>query len=171
VEEQSSDRDALTGLGNRGEAFSLLRRDLAGGTAGAVILCDLDHFAAFNGSNGHHQGDRLLRLVGTTLAPPGEDALSHDAYRIGGDEFLIRMPGAELQAAKALAEEARRKIKLLPGDLKAVQSEDEPHGAFRSRRMARGPSSFPRDFAGSSRAHPGASRHTRRRRLDRRRSG
>lgn len=126
MEAQSRDRDALTGLGTRGEAFSLLRRDLAEGRAGAVILCDLDHFAAFNDSNGHHQGDRLLRLVATTLTPPRDDALSHDAYRIGGDEFLIRISGAELQAAKALAEEARRKIKLLPAGLQAVQPEDEP---------------------------------------------
>jgi diguanylate cyclase (GGDEF)-like protein len=126
VEAQSRDRDALTGLGNRTEAFSLLRRDLAGGTAGAVILCDLDHFAAFNDSNGHHQGDRLLRLVATTLTRSGDGALSPEAYRIGGDEFLIRIPGAELHAAKTLAEEARRKIKLLPADLQALQPEDEP---------------------------------------------
>ena len=126
MDEEPRHRDSLTGLGTYTEAFSLLQRDLAEGTAGAVILCDLDHFAAFNDTNGHKQGDELLRLVATTLAPRKEDAPSHEAYRIGGDEFLIRIPGADLQTARALAEEARRKIKLLPADLQAAQPEDNP---------------------------------------------
>lgn len=126
MDEEPRHRDSLTGLGNRREAFSLLQRDLAGGTAGAVILCDLDYFAAFNDTNGHMEGDELLRLVATTLAPPKEYAPSHDAYRIGGDEFLIRLAGAELQTARALAEEARRKIKLLPAALHAAQPDDKP---------------------------------------------
>ena len=126
MDEEPRHRDSLTGLGNRSEAFSLLQRDLAEGTAGAVILCDLDDLATFNNGNGHQQGDELLRLVATTLAPPKEDAPSLDAYRIGGDEFLIRIPGAELHTARALAEEARAKIKLLPAVLHAAQPEDKP---------------------------------------------
>lgn len=89
-------------------------------------MCDLDHLAEFNHVNGPSQGDELLRLVATTLAPPEEDASSRDAYRIGGDEFLIRIPGADLDAAKALAEEARRRIKQLPAVLHATQPEENP---------------------------------------------
>ena len=119
-------RDFLTGLGNRAEAFTLLQSDLTGGTAGAVIFCDLDYFRAFNDVNGHSHGNELLRLVATTLMPPNEDAPPHDAYRIGGDEFLIRVPGADLHTAKALAEEARVKIKQLPVALQATQPDEAP---------------------------------------------
>jgi diguanylate cyclase (GGDEF)-like protein len=126
VGEEPKHRDSLTGLGNSSEAFSQLQRDLASGTAGAVIFCDLDYFRAFNEVNGHVQGDELLRLVATTLAPPREDATPHDAYRIGGEEFLIRVPGADLHTAKALAEEARRKIKQLPAAMHATPTGEKP---------------------------------------------
>lgn len=103
----------------------MLQRDLVRGAAGAVIFCDLDHLAAFNNINGHIHGDQVLRLVATTLATPN-DAPSHYAYRMGGDEFLVRLPGADLQTATGLAEEARRKIKQLPAAVPATQPEEQP---------------------------------------------
>ena len=95
----------------------LLQRDLERGAASALVFCDLDQFASFNYRNGHSRGDELLRLVGSVLTSVTEHAAGHDervAYRVGGEEFLIRLSDSDLHEAEALAQEARRKIKELP---------------------------------------------------------
>lgn len=65
----------------------------------AVMLLDLDHFQAINDTLGHSFGDRVLIEIGNRLqACIGE----HDILaRMGGDEFIILLPGAdELNAAR-----------------------------------------------------------------------
>lgn len=61
-----------------------------------------------------------------TLTPEKGNGATYDAYRLGGDEFLIRVPDADLQTANALAEAARQRIKQLPAVLDATQSEGRP---------------------------------------------
>ena len=56
-------RDSLTRLGTSQQGRRLLRRDLARGRGGAVILCDIDHMLPFNHANDHVLGDELLRLI------------------------------------------------------------------------------------------------------------
>jgi diguanylate cyclase (GGDEF)-like protein/PAS domain S-box-containing protein len=83
--------DPLTGLANR----ALLKRELAGtidscfrrGTAGALLLIDLDRFKEVNDSLGHAAGDELLGKVGLILrAELGPKAF---IARLGGDEFAV----------------------------------------------------------------------------------
>ena len=83
--------DPLTGLANR----SLFRRELddavkhwrATGTAGAILLLDLDRFKEINNSLGHVAGDAILVKVAHLFSR----VLSADHFlcRLGGDEFAV----------------------------------------------------------------------------------
>ena len=101
--------DALTGLGNRRALTARLRSTTDSGDRDVFAIFDLDGFKAYNDSFGHPAGDILLRRLGRDLeravAPEGH------AYRLGGDEFCVLMPGGPediddvlRRAGKALSE-------------------------------------------------------------------
>lgn len=97
-----------------------------------MIFCDLDHFKSFNQMNAFSRGDELLTLVAAILSSLSEHpwrGYGRDAYRIGGDEFMILLPGKNLQTARDLAEEARLKIRELPTVLGATQADAHPLSA------------------------------------------
>ena len=116
-------RDQLTGFGLYRRLRRDLQRDLARGKAGAVIMCDLDNLSPFNHANDHVLGDELLRLVAAVLTFSTETdrgrGWEQRCYRMGGDDFFIRLPGADAQTAVQLADDARVKIKRLPSVLGA----------------------------------------------------
>jgi diguanylate cyclase (GGDEF)-like protein len=73
-----------------------------------LIIGDLDHFKAVNDTHGHATGDAVLRDVAYSLR---KRLRAFDlAYRLGGEEFLILLPGASAQEAATLAEDLRRVI-------------------------------------------------------------
>jgi diguanylate cyclase (GGDEF)-like protein len=73
-----------------------------------VIVGDLDHFKRVNDTFGHPVGDMVLRDVAYILR---KQLRAFDlAYRLGGEEFLILLPGAELDAALELAERLREAV-------------------------------------------------------------
>ncbi len=98
--------DPLTGLHNRryGEAqlATLAERARAEGAPCAVMVLDLDHFKSVNDRFGHAAGDAVLVEVARRLAANLRqgDLLA----RIGGEEFLIALPGAGLGEARGVAE-------------------------------------------------------------------
>lgn len=66
----------------------------------SVLMCDVDHFKAINDSHGHAAGDAVLRDVAYELR---KQLRSFELiYRIGGEEFLVVLPGAEMPSALAL---------------------------------------------------------------------
>ena len=71
----------------------------------SVILCDLDRFKQANDTFGHLAGDRVIIVFADILARLGEHG--HVAGRIGGEEFAIMLPGANLNAARLAAEGLR----------------------------------------------------------------
>ena len=75
----------------------------------AVLFVDLDFFKHVNDSHGHLAGSQVLREVGRLLAElvPPELGI---AARYGGDEFVLTLPGVELDAAVDLAEDIRSRI-------------------------------------------------------------
>ena len=88
--------DILTGLMNRGagEAAIACRMREQGG---AFAFLDLDNLKVVNDINGHDAGDRALRLMGEILRAHAADGL---CCRMGGDEFLLFMPGVSAEEAE-----------------------------------------------------------------------
>ncbi len=83
--------DTLTGLPNRASFMKAASKIMAGNTAPALILIDLDEFKAINDTHGHHIGDAALQLVAKRLA---KSFGQHGgiAARLGGDEFAAMLP-------------------------------------------------------------------------------
>ncbi|WP_338762413.1 GGDEF domain-containing protein [Massilia sp. METH4] len=109
---QLADRDPLTGCYNRrvlqkGLLEAELARSRRHGTAVAVILCDIDHFKRINDEHGHAAGDRILADFAGLLRAMTRDG-ADSVVRYGGEEFLVVLPGTELDGARALAERIRR---------------------------------------------------------------
>jgi diguanylate cyclase (GGDEF)-like protein len=70
-----------------------------------LILCDIDHFKLVNDSLGHQAGDGVLRDFAYTLRK--HIRALESAFRLGGEEFLILLPGADVQRTATVAEELR----------------------------------------------------------------
>ncbi len=97
-----SRHDHLTGLQNRRAYEARLAREtsLAARQGGELALCllDLDRFKAVNDRFGHIAGDEVLRAVARGF---GHRRLHDEAFRIGGDEFAVVLPGCDKAAAGA----------------------------------------------------------------------
>ena len=101
--------DPLTGLLNR-KALEHRVQELShqSQTADApigLVSCDLDHFKHVNDTAGHPTGDLVLKQVAGVIR--GELRAFELAYRIGGEEFLILIPGLGLRETAELAERLR----------------------------------------------------------------
>lgn len=102
-------RDGLTGLHNRRHLDAAIAEELARavreGTPLSVVMVDVDHFKSVNDRYGHAVGDELLVAVGWALARSlrPEDVLA----RFGGEEFVLLLPGAGLEAALERADRLR----------------------------------------------------------------
>jgi diguanylate cyclase (GGDEF)-like protein len=107
-----SQTDGLTGVDNRRhieerltEAFehaARLNEPLA------VVMTDVDHFKSVNDTHGHPAGDAVLRQVAEVLRTTAREI--DRVGRYGGEEFLVLLPGANLEDARHYAERARAAI-------------------------------------------------------------
>ncbi|NJA04452.1 EAL domain-containing protein [Methylococcaceae bacterium WWC4] len=87
--------DPLTGLPNRRLLLDRLKQEIAAAkrqqTYGALFFLDLDHFKHLNDSLGHNVGDDLLTQVARRLRNIIRE--EDTACRLGGDEFIVMVPG------------------------------------------------------------------------------
>ena len=95
--------DVMTGLYNRA-FFEETVQNLEANRTDPIgfIIVDLNNLKQTNDSFGHSAGDKLIRRVAEVLKASIEDGTV--AARIGGDEFILIMPGANEQAAKEMVE-------------------------------------------------------------------
>ncbi len=105
-------KDPLTGINNRlgldraaATHMALARQR---GTPLSAVLLDIDHFKQINDRHGHQAGDIVLSVVAQRIQAALRD--SDNAFRVGGEEFLVMLPGAGLEQARRVAERLRRQI-------------------------------------------------------------
>jgi diguanylate cyclase (GGDEF)-like protein len=115
--------DPLTGSPNRAaltQRFAELAEQArqGAGTAGvAFLIGDIDHFKRVNDEFGHAMGDTVLRAVAEAMRA----TLPSDfVYRIGGEEFVVLLPGADGPLAAATAERLRAAVGRLGSPLPGV---------------------------------------------------
>ncbi len=108
--------DELTGLLNRkalhGRFAEAVAQSQLINSPISVILCDLDHFKLVNDEHGHDRGDLVLQAAAlrmrTTLR------VLDLVYRIGGEEFLVLLPGQDEEHALQLAQRILEDIEAEP---------------------------------------------------------
>lgn len=109
---EQATHDPLTGLWNHAAILDILGTELTrqqrhGGSLG-VLLVDLDHFKKINDVFGHLAGDDVLRQAAETMR---NATRRYDATgRLGGEEFLIVLPGCNQTNAVSHAERMRREL-------------------------------------------------------------
>lgn len=118
-----AETDQLTGLANRRRTLQLIDRTLAAARSTAqpmsVAIFDIDHFKAINDTFGHAAGDVVLQHVAS--AAQGAVRTGDVVGRIGGEEFVVILPGAAVFIALAVAERLRKAIETCP-DLAGMQA-------------------------------------------------
>src|SRR4051794_26941834 len=117
--------DPLTGLLNR-QALDLRMAELEqqaglGGGSVCAIVADLDHFKNVNDTYGHERGDAVLQDCAYEMR---KALRSFELiYRLGGEEFVVLLPGLDVRRGVEVAERLREAIEgIRPGDLELTVS-------------------------------------------------
>jgi len=102
--------DELTGVPNRRAVLTHLEALLQRGDAPpcSILLVDIDYFKSINDRHGHPAGDETLRLLTSHL----RNAVAQPAFlgRLGGEEFVVVLPGTSLQDAYRIADAIRAQV-------------------------------------------------------------
>jgi diguanylate cyclase (GGDEF)-like protein len=102
--------DELTGAPNRRAVLRHLEALLRRGDAPScsILLVDIDYFKSINDRYGHPAGDETLRLLTSHLG----NAVAQPAFlgRLGGEEFVVVLPGTSLQDACRIADSIRAQV-------------------------------------------------------------
>jgi diguanylate cyclase (GGDEF)-like protein len=108
--------DGLTGMLNRKalapRAHELAQQSRVSGEPIGLIIGDLDHFKHVNDTLGHVIGDGVLQDVAYVLR---KELRAFDLiYRLGGEEFLVLLPGADIERTATVAETLREAVAVEP---------------------------------------------------------
>lgn len=107
------DRDALTGLANRGGLEKKLAAAWDNGTRHGVGLSvafiDIDNFKQINDAGGHEAGDLVIKGVAAALEHSARS--SDHVGRWGGDEFMLVMPHTDADAAQQAVQRLREQVR------------------------------------------------------------
>jgi len=107
-----ADHDALTGLYNRRAFERILMNNLSSaretGDAVSIILADIDNFKKFNDTYGHPVGDLLLKDLGAVMTRNTRH--ENTVARVGGEEFIVILPGIQYEQVVGFGERLRRVI-------------------------------------------------------------
>ena len=100
--------DPLTGLGNRRHLEAAIGAFQAQALPFSVIAIDIDHFKHINDGFGHDTGDEVLKQLARTMREVSR--VDDLPCRVGGEEFLLLLPGTVLEAAAHVAERLRQMV-------------------------------------------------------------
>lgn len=137
---QEANTDPLTGLNNRRYFFKMaqnfVEKSIREGSPISIFLFDIDHFKHYNDTNGHSEGDNVLKEI-SKIAQSVTRKTSVIA-RYGGEEFIVMLPGISKEDAFLYAERLREKISTHP----FLHREKQPLGCVS---ISGGIASFPID--------------------------
>ena len=109
-------RDPLTGVANRRsmeiELSDSLRAHLARDEPATLAVLDLDHFKSVNDTYGHDTGDRVI--LGFVERVQAGLRKRDRLYRLGGEEFVLLLPGTDHSGARAALEKIRDQVQARP---------------------------------------------------------
>ncbi|WP_338707610.1 diguanylate cyclase [Paenibacillus amylolyticus] len=115
--EEKANTDQRTGLFNHSYFESMLESELTNARTQGTPLClgliDIDDFKKYNDRFGHLQGDSLLALLGDFLMQKTEGT-PVTAFRYGGEEFTLLMPGMELDESYRFMNKLRKQLNDTP---------------------------------------------------------
>ena len=130
--------DALTGLRNHRAFQEKVREEIAhaedNGSPLGLIMMDIDGFKHVNDSRGHLVGDSILRDLASSLT---DQVGRESAYRYGGDEFALLLPGVDRRKTATVAEQLRR----------AVENQADGNGSSQKITVSLGIACFPHTAA------------------------
>ncbi|MFZ7946259.1 GGDEF domain-containing protein [Neobacillus sp. 19] len=112
--------DSLTSLPNRHYFMERLSETLQGEPSVTLLFVDLDGFKRVNDTYGHEEGDRILIEVANQL-----NLCCHDSMfvgRLGGDEFIVMLVGADQEKSIEAAQGILKKLQLNVHDLRISAS-------------------------------------------------
>lgn len=105
--------DGLTGIPNRRSFDDQLRASWgearANGDDTSLILLDVDTFKDYNDHYGHQAGDLCLQMIARIVEDEAR-AASGTAYRYGGEEFAVIVPGYSREAGRIVADRIRQAV-------------------------------------------------------------
>ncbi|EKN65942.1 GGDEF domain-containing protein [Neobacillus bataviensis LMG 21833] len=107
--------DSLTSLPNRHYFMERLSESLQGEPSVSLLFVDLDGFKKVNDTYGHDEGDRILIKVANQLKHCCRDSMF--VSRLGGDEFIVMLVGADQEKSIETAQEILKKLQLNVHDL------------------------------------------------------
>jgi diguanylate cyclase (GGDEF)-like protein len=100
--------DSLTGLINRRTVENEIREMIRRGRPFSLAMGDLDHFKLLNDTHGHEVGDRALRVFARAMRNSLRD--SDLISRFGGEEFVMVLPGVDVEGASAILQRAQEEL-------------------------------------------------------------
>jgi two-component system chemotaxis response regulator CheY len=104
--------DYLTGMLNRRALYDGANNELMharqAGKPMSIVMIDMDYFKNVNDEHGHLIGDQALCLISETITKITRD--NDLVGRWGGEEFMLVLPGTDLEEAREIAEHVRSGI-------------------------------------------------------------
>ncbi|MFV0934008.1 diguanylate cyclase [Pseudomonas jessenii] len=100
--------DPLTGLHNRRGLQKALDHMQSEQQPFAVLSLDIDHFKLVNDTWGHDAGDQVLQALAKLMQSSSREG--DVLCRVGGEEFLILLPGIAPEVSEQIAERLRRQV-------------------------------------------------------------
>ncbi|WP_026498938.1 sensor domain-containing diguanylate cyclase [Butyrivibrio sp. WCD2001] len=109
-----AERDALTGLFNRGKTediiYDFLDETAKNGTPLSLLMIDIDYFKSVNDEYGHQTGDKVLKETAALLDDAAGGVPDGHAGRWGGEEFFVILPNTGSEDAMSIAEALRKRV-------------------------------------------------------------
>lgn len=105
------EHDHMTCFYNREKYTSMLKTTYSQLESVAVVFFDVNNLKLVNDTYGHSVGDELILRAADSIRNALKDSM--DAYRLGGDEFMVVIPYGKESDAKALIEDWKNKLSIM----------------------------------------------------------